>query len=301
MQACNEALLALSAPQPAEASGPAPADRASELAERLGAIFGRLIEEARAQVDGAMGRNEATDGERLEAAIARTLGLLEGASVGEARPIRGVPSRSVRARGRTLDIVVAQHVHHTSLAATLRKAIARAASGLVLVVREQALGISPRWREVRGLVQELSRSPSGRFVQLAREDVVRMLALHALLGAARSQDLSDARGDALGFDEVLAWARADLEAGAWAVSRAVMGEDEPETTPEVDSPRAAAPRCGEVVSVLARLRVASIERIAAEVRARDPAAGRAAIVGELTSSGARFIGPSIVAVRETVR
>lgn len=298
MQACSDQFLR-GREEPSDALAIEQEPLSLRIDDRMQELWSRYLEEARCRVDEGIQAGTGVDGELLEGAIARALALA-GVSLDRRRPIKGAPSLHVKREGRPLDIVVAQQVNHTSLAATLRKAIARADQNDVLVVRESALALSPGWRVVAGLLGSLLLLPGTRYLDLQRNELVGVLALQALIGAARSQDLSDARGGPIAYEVVTDWAARKLAGEEWQLVEALLADRDPTPAPlmQAEPPPATELIASPVVELLRRLRVASIERLHAEARHADGTIARKQVMEALSDRSVRWFGDSIVAFRE---
>jgi hypothetical protein len=166
-----------------------------------------------------------------------------------------------------------------------------------------------------------------RWIDIEPEDCARVLALAALLQAARSGDVSDARGVQVTEAEVEAWAKSALEIPDWSIARALQGSTEAAAAPSLPDddadaesvPAASAPQSptterlpppvledtalpratGSAMTILRRLRVASFERLVREVSRVDPTSTRASIQTELEAEGerVRWFGRSTVFFR----
>jgi hypothetical protein len=133
------------------------------------------------------------------------------------------------------------------------------------------------------------------------EDAERLLALDSLLQAARSGDLTDARGAPVSPVTVSEWVAVKLEIPRWTIVRDVLGQGE-ESEPEIEAvPKQGSPEptTKTVLSLVRRLRIASLDRVVREVTRLDPLATRASVVAELEASAheVRWFGRSIVGVR----
>jgi hypothetical protein len=169
----------------------------------------------------------------------------------------------------------------------------------------------------------------GEVHAIEHDDVVRLLALAEILAAARSGDVTGPSGAAIPEARVRAFVAGGLGVDGWPVvavvaaprtARAVApaaapppasppsdGPAEAAATtakPASPEPRAeAAPSAAEpsvVLACLARLRVASLERLVREARRVDPRATHRTVLAQLASLTARvrWIGREIVAYLE---
>lgn len=297
MIACREAL---------KGPGGDATEPALPVDDRLAELWSAQVEQSRAELERAAGEGCGTDAERLAAAL-HVLGELARLAPSSALEKN---TRVVQLGGRQVRIV--QHAHPNSVAASLRQAIAAAATG-TFILREHELAFPPTWAKVDEHALALEAT-GARFIWLAREDAARLLALHDFLAAARSQDLEDAAGRPLAFDAVESWARIELDWRAWPAVSALISSDAPEPPREVSGAvravRAVPRRTGKplldsqtqahALAVLKRLRVASVERIVREVRRIEPQTTAASVARDLARAGAdvRWYGPRLCAFRE---
>jgi hypothetical protein len=305
MQACGDAYARREAPfeasEPFAPTAPtAPSAPAPE--ERLELHWTHAVEKARLEIDDAGEQARGVAPERIAGGLITALRLLgRGAALAARKDLL-----ALRVEGARVDeVLIAQHVHHTSLAAALQAATELGRERRVLLLREHALAIPPTWKAVEARLREYL--DVGRQATIGREDVARLLALHDFLSAARSQDLSAADGQAIAYLDAEAWARGRLDCAAWEIVEAVLGAGggarslPPERpvakgagAPTPASPSAASP----AFTVLDRLHLASIDRLVREARALDPSATRATVLAELAELPVQIFGGSIVALRE---
>jgi len=228
--------------------------------------------------------------------------------------------------GRSEAIALVQESHPRSAGALLTKLTALSNSTAVLALRERAREFPPTWKETLRKQATLLETGRARWLDIEPQDCARLLALAALLQAARSGDVSDALGIQVTEAEVQDWARSDLDIPEWPICRALLGapeltavplqqeEEEAPSTPAASVPRPPSterlpapvleanpmPRVtGSALAILRRLRVASFERLVREVGRVEPASTRATIQAELETAGERirWIGRSIVLFR----
>jgi hypothetical protein len=226
--------------------------------------------------------------------------------------------------GRSEAIALVQESHPRSAGATLTKLTALSSSTPVVALRERAREFPPTWKETLRKQAALLETGRARWLDIEPQDCARLLALAALLQAARSGDVSDVRGIQVSEAEVQDWARSELDVAEWPLCRALLGapelaapgeEDEaapstpaasmppPPSTDRLPPPvleASPAPRVtGSALAILRRLRVASFERLVREVGRVEPASTRATIQAELETAGERirWFGRSIVFFR----
>jgi len=216
-------------------------------------------------------------------------------------------------RGSELLSVLDQS-NHRSISSVLGKLLTASAKTPVVVLRERARELPPTWTETLRKREALLATVRARWIDIDPEDCARMLALAALLQAARSGDVTDTRGGQVSEREVCAWVTDKLAVERWPISgeldrtaeepRASTPAEPPVAAAQPAAPRPASP--GAVASAsalptLRRLRVASFERLVREVARLDPASTRASILAELDAAGesVRWLSRSIVFLRRT--
>ncbi|MEY4545837.1 MAG: hypothetical protein RL685_2032 [Pseudomonadota bacterium] len=249
-----------------------------------------------------------------------------------------IPQLTIRTGGRPPAQLVLQRNGENEALALVQESHPRSAgllltrlTGLsnimpVVAVRERVREFPPTWTETLRKQTVLLDTGRARWIDIEPEDCARVLALAALLQAARSGDVSDARGVQVTEAEVEAWAKGALEIPDWAIARALQGnteaaapllqddEEDAESVPAASSPQAptterlppptleaaALPRAvGSAMTILRRLRVASFDRLVREVSRVDPTSTRASVQTELEAEGerVRWFGRSTVFFR----
>jgi hypothetical protein len=226
--------------------------------------------------------------------------------------------------GRSEAIALVQESHPRSAGTALTKLTALSSSTPVIALRERSREFPPTWKETLRKQAALLETGRARWIEIEPQDCARLLALAALLQAARSGDVSDACGIQVTEAEVQDWARSDLDVAEWPICRALLGgaeraapgedEDAAPSTPAASIPpppsterlpppvleASPAPRAaGSALAILRRLRVASFERLVREVGRVEPTSTRATIQAELETAGERirWFGRSIVFFR----
>jgi hypothetical protein len=198
--------------------------------------------------------------------------------------------------------------HFKSVGSAIAKLTTLAERELVIVLRERAQDLPPTWKDTLAKRRALLATGRARWIWFEREDAEKLLALDSLLQAARSGDLTDARGAPLGAEAVASWVGKNLCVPTWTIVREILGEEaEVEVERELE-PRAAiapapvlgsAPKTKTALALLRRLRVASLDRVVREVTRLDPQATRASVIAELETSPneVRWFGRSILGLR----
>jgi hypothetical protein len=276
---------------------PAPAPAPDGHGESLEDLWQEQLGLARAIIDEAADAGHPVDGGRITSGVAAALRLLgtpfEVAAVKEPHQLR-------TGGETTADLFVVQRAHPRSVAAQLERASEAARTRPVVAVREAARPFPPGWRQVAGNLAGLTAQPRARWLELSRDEVANLLALHDLLAAARSQDLPGADGRPIAEADARAWAREHLGIREWsaiaALQRGPAGGAE--SRPPVPLARRAitAPARDPVVAAIRRLRLASVDRIVREARAVDPELLLSTALERLRALAARlrWFGRSIV-------
>jgi hypothetical protein len=298
--------------QPADAADPA------SLADTLEGLWDEHVDQARAAIDEAASAGHPVDGGRITSGVTAALRLL-GAAV-EVASARQPHQLRVGDGPSPIDLYVVQRAHPRSVAAQLERAAQAAATRPVVVLREAARPFPPSWRQVAAHLSALVSRSRARWLELGRDEVASLLAVHDLLASARSQDLAGVDGRPIPEDEVRNWARANLGLRDWRAIAALLGgadaaaiedRDEPELPPAppialvAAAPRQARPvppqgaafsAADPVVAAIRRLRLASIDRILREARAVDPDLMLSAALERLRglASRLRWFGRSLV-------
>jgi hypothetical protein len=323
MLACRDALIAAEeermAMLPAQPiSGPGIPARRSQppplpppptedaLALRLEALWAEHLGMARRELVRLDEEGRSVSGERLAGPLVAGALLLPGTRA-LARNQGTAMAVTLERDGRRATLIILQQPHPRSVAVTLRRAAELAREEPVLVVRDRSLPFKPSWDACEEQRQALLSSRHGAWHDLGRDDLVRLLAAHDFLSAARSQDLTGPDGGAIPLDVVRRWLAEHGPATADGVLSAALalleGRRSSRPSIELHTPaRVTQPYegAGAVVSVLAELRLASIERLVRETRARMPGTSRALVEDELRRAGARvrWLGASLVCIHE---
>jgi hypothetical protein len=204
--------------------------------------------------------------------------------------------------GEVRKVAVLQHGSHKSLGGALAKLTTLSSQHPVTAIRERTHELPPTWKDTREKRHKLLATRGAQWIDLDREDAARLLALDELLQCARSGDITDARGQPVSEDSVVAWASAHLDPGGWSIARE-LGEVriEPESADAPSRPEreaAKVTRPGHALTLLEKLRLASLDRIVREVTRIDSNATRASVIDELASSDSvKWFGRNIVCAR----
>ncbi|NUQ74057.1 MAG: ATP-binding protein [Polyangiaceae bacterium] len=278
---------------------PADVAAARGLEERLGIQWQEAMERARAEIDVAAQEERGVSAERIMSGLLvalRLLGIETAESTAKAAPSFRIPAASKRSR--ETDVLIAQHAHPRSLAATIRAAASLAKERSVILLREQVLALPPTWKEARRLLADFTALKGAVFMAAERDEIARILALSSFLTAARSSDLTGDDGRPIPYDEVWRWVQSNLNVLMSNTVEKMLAEPKPAAPPASIGEKVAhaAEGPGVVRSIMERLGVASVERIVREAKKRDPAATRAGVMLELRQMPVKFFGEAIVAM-----
>lgn len=295
-------------------------DLSSEWQTQLGA--------AREAVLAAGEAREPLDAARLADGLLVVGGFIPGLRV----TTRAKPPATlvVEASSEAVQLALVQESNHRSVGATLAKLTALTRAAPVLVVRERARELPPTWRETRSKQRALLETGRARWLDLDAEDAARVLALTALMQAARSGEVTDERGAQVSESDVASWVSESLDAPGWPVCAALCAsgprgdagvelsaDEAPATTAPSAAPAPSATQAtrpgaasgavttptagaaGAALATLRRLRIASLDRLIREVSRVAPESSRAGVIAELESAGerVRWFGRSIVYLR----
>jgi hypothetical protein len=122
------------------------------------------------------------------------------------------------------DLFVVQKAHPRSVASQLERAATAARERTVVAVREAARPFPTSWKQVAGRLDALVREPRASWMELARDEVAGLLAVHDLLASARSQDLTGKDGRPIAEQDVRSWARERLGVRDWGAIAVLLGK-----------------------------------------------------------------------------
>ncbi len=288
--------------------------------ERLEELWEEHLTLARSTIDDAMAAGRPLDSEKVTSGIAAALALM-GVPVQIGTPRDAHQLRAGEGEAAS-DLFVVQKSHPRSVVTQLERAREAAGRRRVVAVREAARPFPPTWKQVLSSHDKLVRTRNAIWLELALYEVSRLLALHDLLAAARSQDLAGKDGSAIGEPVVREWARGELGVAGWTVVTALVGaghadagapvpvpvphwaSEEPVTPVPQRRRLRSEPRrtdtvldpADPVATTVARLRLASVERILREARSADPGLSLAATIERLRALEPRLMwfGRSVV-------
>jgi hypothetical protein len=282
-------------------------DTREEIDDVLARHWQEASQEAQTELERAAAEKRGIHTTRLSAAIRMLLLNTPDTKVTIASSASARESlRFTRAGVETLVFVV-QATHGRSVAAALAHAAHSAESQRTVVVREQALALPPTWKAANENLERVRRAPLATVLEASRAELARALALHDLFADAQSQDLAGADGRPIPEGVVRAWAQRVLEPQGFALALGTQSLDDAWETntlpllleePKRDSPSDAGPARATdnvTLNVLRRLRLASVERVVAEVQRQDRSATRARVLAELRADpNVRAIGRTLV-------
>lgn len=289
-----------------------------ELDDMLARSWDEAVRDAHAELDRAASERRGIDESRLAAAIRVLLLTCAGTDVhlGNGRGDKET-LRFARNEEETLVFVV-QSTNGRSVATILGHASKVAEKRSVLVVREQALSLPPTWKLANENLERLRALPRVRVVDVGRAEMARSLAMHDFVADARSQDLAGPDGTPVEASVALAWADKTLDPATFVLAFSKLDPERSVTVHEPSSPGVhTAPNLATptvpgtarahvetipmldatsaAISVLSALRLASVERVVAEVQRREPRASRARVLAELRAHpDVRWFGRTLV-------
>lgn len=275
----------------------------SDNVQRLGlaAEWEERLVAARARADEASEQRVCLDLSRLADGLLATSQFLEEGAFSASKPaVLGQLQLTLRI-GR-VRVALLHQSHFKSLGTALTKLSALAEREPVIVLRERVHDLPPTWKDTLAKRSALLATGNARWVWLEREDAVKLLALDSLLQGARSGDVTDELGNPVGVAAVSAWVAATLDLPNWPIIRSLMAAESDEQELVAKADRAPAPASlagtGGALTLLRRLRIASLDRVVREVTRLDPLATRASILAELERSlgEVRWFGRSIIAL-----
>ncbi len=196
-------------------------------------------------------------------------------------------------------IAILSEEHPKSLGSALAKLTALAKESPVIAMRERAHELAPTWKDTLAKRRALLASGKARWIDIDADDCAHLLALDELLQAAKSGDVTNAQGEALGEEIVVAWVAFELKVDAWRVMQELVVSPAEVDGPELDGGSSVGPSRQSLLA-LRRLRIASVDRLVREVIRLEPKATRASVLSELEAAGntVGWFGRAIVCVRD---
>lgn len=269
--------------------------------DALAQQWAEALREAHAELDRASSERRGIDESRLAAAMRVLLLRTPGTVVTFGNGRGDKASLRFTRGGEETRVFVVQSTNGRSASSLLGHALKVAENGPLVVVREQALTIPPSWKLASEHIDALRRAKRARVLEIGRADTARALAFHDFVADARSHDLSGRDGRPIPEEVALAWLERTEPAAGFVLALARAPEPEaheelpvPKAPPEPEQ-RVLSAATSTTAAVLASFRLASVERIVAEVRKRDPRVARARVLAELRAhEGVRWFGRTIV-------
>jgi hypothetical protein len=189
-------------------------DDPEQVGDAVSKAWSEHLTRARAMLDQAVAEERCVEPEALAdgwSAALRFVPDLRVLSTSHLRPAQMIVERSAD----RVHVALLAKAHPRSLLSAM-DALARIAErDPVLVVREIAQPFKPTWRASTERRDMLLRNPRVRWLDLARDDAARFLALRALMADARSRDVTDLTGRPLDERSVHTWVELTLDVPRW--------------------------------------------------------------------------------------
>lgn len=294
---------------------PAGAEPSLDGDDPLAVRFATLVREAERTLDQHAREGLGVDRNRLSSALRVLLRRALPGGLAEPTARETFVSRW-ESGGYTRHLYVLQSDNGRSFAAMVKHALAHAEQSFVLALRADGWAPPSSWKTAVSALGELSMHRRVKLVELSRGALAKLFALHDLVAAVRSGDVSDVDGTPLSLDVAEPWITSTLDLCSWEPAATLLAL----TSTDLEGPasasktranngakdRGAAP--SEIITAkplapalraLATLRVASIDRLTQAARALEPEATRASVVQSLEQARAlvRWVGSSLVAIR----
>ncbi len=205
------------------ASPKAEADERADKRNGFEALWGDYMARARRELDDASRNGRGLDESRLSAALYATVAAADSGAVAVAdrRASHQIEVRRADGIGR---VFLLQDTNARSAATKLAKVLE--VTGTAFVLRERAFALPPSWKQTLSRLTELRARRPSAFLEVDREDLARMLALHDMISAARSGDLTDPSGRVITPGDLDAWVSTERCAPArWSI---VDGHEDPQ-------------------------------------------------------------------------
>jgi hypothetical protein len=257
---------------------------------------------ARVAASEASEQRSCLDPSRLADGLLACGQFLQGVRLEPAKSADGVQLRLTQGQQSTR-VALLHQPHHRSLGGAIAKLTTLSERERVIVLRERAHELPPTWKDTLAKRSGLLATGRARWIWLESEDAAKLLALDSLLQAGRSGDLTDEQGRPISATIVTEWVSTKLEVPTWSIVREILGPegdgDEPAPRLELAEPPSVASGSGTALTLLRRLRIASLDRVVREATRLDPLATRASVMAELEREfgGVRWFGRTIVGVR----
>jgi hypothetical protein len=278
-------------------TAPSPDDEKADNDEGLQTEWDGCLSRSRQLLSDAAEQRAALDAARLADGLLCAGRFLKGAEISADK--QGRARLTLKTGQQRAHVAILAEGHPKSLGSVLTKLTTLANDTSVIAIRERARELPPTWKDTLAKRRALLASGRARWVDLDPDDCANLLALDELLQAARSGDVTNAQGEALGEDVVVAWVASELDVGAWRVMKDLVATPADAESSEVE-PAVAVGVSEHSLLTLKRLRIASIDRLVREVIRLEPKATRASVQAELEAAGKRvgWFGRAIVCVRD---
>jgi len=261
----------------------------------------------RSEWESCLGRGRRTLSEAGEQRVALDAARLADGLLSAGRFLKGAEISPEKGRARLLlktgrertHVAILSEGHPKSLGSVLTKLTTLTKDTPVFAIRERAHELPPTWKDTLAKRRALLGSGRARWVDLDAEDCAHLLALGELLQAAKSGDVTNARGETLSEQLVVDWVASTLNVGAWRVMTDLTAAPADAEILDVEPAAVVGPSQHSLVT-LRRLRIASIDRLVREVVRVEPKATRASVQAELEAAGnlVGWFGRAIVCVRD---
>jgi hypothetical protein len=245
--------------------------------------------------------HEFADESRLRDGLIEALNTAEGAKVNAT-----TDSIEVKATSDAC-LVLWQSASFQTLNGALKKWATKTKTARVVLVRERDCPLKPTWKSTLQQLQAFCSTPNGAFVEVSREDVVRLLTLARFLGKARARDITGPDGSPCDLETIQDWIVRTLRPYDWPVIKECLEPQTHETTtPETVKPttkpkpapkKKSAPTESLALSIVRELRLASVDRVMHDARKKQPDAQPETILTQLECPEIEWFGRSIVAIR----
>jgi hypothetical protein len=285
----------------ADQQRPEAADESEQRDAALLGAWNELISRARRTIDDSSAQARCVEAEPLAEAFGVAMRFVPGANVASTR--HGQAAQMVLDRGGSqIHLALLTRMHPRSVASALDALQKLSTHVHLVVVRERSHEFPPTWKVCSEKRDVLLQSGACAWIALEREDAARLLALRDLFANARSRDVVDHHGRTLEEDAVRAWARDKLKPESWAPLESIFAPRQAQPPQERPAPKRN-PRkdnAGVAITLLASLRVASLDRIVREAIRSDPTQTRASVIASLKEAGAavRWFGSTLVCMRQ---
>jgi hypothetical protein len=273
-------------------------DSAEADRDALESEWGRQLEDSRRTLDAMTEQGHCADAARLADGLALAAGFASPLTVDV--KLREPAQLTWKTDAGVVRMALLHQNHPRSLGACLVNLTTLAEKGPLLALRERVHELRPTWKDTLAKRAALLAKKHARWLSFEREDAARLLALASMLSAARSGDVTDLAGRKLSVEAVRTWIADALNVPSWPVLRAITTQEAGESgEPTEGGPAPHGARPGLALSVLLRLRVASLDRLVREVTRVDRHATRSTVLLELerAQDQVQWFGTALVSAR----